>query len=102
MPAAHVKPESRWSSTFAQTWAIISAIVVSTAAATWFLSNAYQALIAEMKALRTEVAAVQSSVSSLRGQVVTQTQAERYAAAFKWENRVMNIAVPDPKSFQDR
>ena len=38
----------------------------------------------------------------IRNEVVTQSQAERYAAAFKWENRALHIVVPEPAAYQDK
>lgn len=38
----------------------------------------------------------------MRNEAVTQSQAERYAAAFRWENRELRIVVPKPEDYQDK
>lgn len=38
----------------------------------------------------------------MRHEAVTQSQAERYAAAFKWENRDLRIVVPEPELYRDK
>jgi hypothetical protein len=47
--------------------------------------------------LKAQVAAIQQSLDT---KYVTHEQADRYASAFRWENRNANISVPEPKLFQ--
>lgn len=87
-----IKPESRWVATLAQTFAIITSVVV----ATWLVRGSYEQVIAEQRAVRTEIDALKRT---LEREVVTAAQAERYASDFRWENRDKGIFVPDVKFY---
>lgn len=56
-----------------------------------------------MEARFSKIDARLSSIDTfMRNEAVTQSQAERYANAFRWDNRNINLSVPPPSDFVDR
>lgn len=90
-----LKPETRWSATLIQTCAFVGCI----GSATWVLRGELEAFRVELAAIRDNQARVELF---LRNEVVTQRQADRFAASFRWENRALNLSVPDPANYRDR
>lgn len=88
-----LRPESRWSATFVQTISVISAVAL----ATWYVRGTYEDVMRSQNELKAQIAAIQQSLDT---KYVTHDQADRYASAFRWENRNANITVPEPKLFQ--
>lgn len=88
------KPESLWRSTIAQT--VLGAAFLLTSA--WYARGYAEDLKGEIRALRQDVTAIRDSMAK---QYVTQSQAERYAAAFRWENRGQGLVVPDVLQYRD-
>ena len=89
-----LKPETRWSATLVQTCSVIGAVTI----AVWFIRGEFEAIRSDMKANRDTLARMEEF---MRSEVVTQTQAERYAAAFQWENRSLPLIVPEVKSYRN-
>lgn len=89
-----LKPETFWRSTLAQTF--VGIVGVSSAA--WYCRGLAEEARAELRSLRAEVVALRSDMDR---KFVTQSQAERYAAAFRWENRGAGIVVPDVILYRD-
>lgn len=92
MPPAALQEDTPVKSTVSRTaailWAVISASVAVGFYAAVFLSQ-----------LNSRLASIETF---MRHEAVTQSQAERYAAVFKWENRDLRIIVPDPELYQDK
>lgn len=86
-------------STVSKTVAIFGTVIGFTAVAVW--ATAWQ-----LFAMRTEAAKTNERLASIesfmRHEAVTQSQADRFAAVFKWENRSLNIFVPEPSDFRDK
>jgi len=89
-----LKPGSIWSSSLAQTAAGLAIVTV----AGWQVRGYTEEMRGEIRALREDVAGLRESFDK---QVITQAQAERYAAAFRWENRGTGVVVPDLRLFID-
>lgn len=82
-----LKPETRWSATLVQTCSVIGCLFFSA----WYIRG-------EVEAIRQSQARVETFI---REQAVTQEQAERYAAAFRWENRNLEIIVPSVREYRN-
>lgn len=89
-----LKPESFWRSTLAQT--LMGACFLVTCA--WYARGYAEELKSEIRGLRQDVSALHDSIDK---NVVTHAQAERYAAAFRWENRGLGITVPDVSKYRE-
>jgi hypothetical protein len=97
MPSLHA--ETPIKSTVSKTVAVLSSII-SAAVAVGFYAAFF---LSDLAKQRDETNRRLSSIETfMRNEVVTQSQAERYAAAFKWENRDLRIVVPEPANFQDK
>jgi hypothetical protein len=92
-----LKPESFWRSTLAQTF--VGIIGISSFA--WWVRGVAEEARSEFRALHAEVSAVRAEIAAMDKKFVTQSQAERYAAEFRWENRGLGITVPDVPKFRD-
>lgn len=88
-----LKPESRWSATLIQTVSVLSAVAV----AVWVLRGELEAMRSESSKINDRLVSIETFMKS---EAVTQSQAERYAAAFRWENRSLDLTVPEPKRYQ--
>jgi hypothetical protein len=98
MPAA-IHEDTPVKSTLAKTVSILCAVTTAAAGAGWLLArevSAYKETLGQVNARLTSIE------SFMRHEAVTQSQAERYAAAFKWENRAISIVVPAPADYQDK
>ena len=90
MPALH--SETPVKSTVSRTVSILGSIIGTTAVVVWYAAG-------QVAELNRRLASIETF---MRDEAVTQSQAERYAAAFKWENRALNIVVPEPEDYQDK
>ena len=88
-----ITPETVFKSTLAKI--VSAAIFIITS--TWWLRGHFEDIKRGQENTDTRLSAIESFMKS---EAVTQSQAERYAAAFRWENRGLDIAVPDPKRYQ--
>lgn len=82
-----LKPETRWSATLVQTCSVL-ACLCGTA---WYIRG-------EVESIRQSQARIEAFI---REQAVTQDQAERYAAAFRWENRNTEVVVPPVRDYRN-
>jgi hypothetical protein len=87
------KPESRWSSSFAQTCYIVGAIVSCTVTVT----VTYQNMRQESKDLRADVAAMRAD---LKTKFITWEAGVTYAYDFERANRSLNLVIPDVRIHQ--
>ncbi len=93
-----LKPESRWTASLAQTCAIIAAV----AAAVWVMRGEFEAMRNAHTQGQAEANKRLSSIETfIKSNAVTITHAERYAAAFRWENRGQGVIVPDIMLYRD-
>jgi hypothetical protein len=82
-----MKPETKFSATFAQ-WSVGLGVVIST---TLWAHGQFR----DIKDGQQRIEAF------IKSEAVTQNQAVRYAAEFRWENRALGITVPDVSKFRD-
>ena len=77
--------------------------IITVSGAVWYVRGAvadYQAAMSyRMDIIDRRLTSIEQFI---RHEAVTQSQAERYANAFKWENRALGISVPDPAHYQDK
>lgn len=79
-------------STVSKTVAILGSTISMTAIVVWYAAG-------QVSELNRRLASIEEFI---RSEAVTQSQAERYAAAFRWENRELRIVVPEPGFYQDK
>jgi hypothetical protein len=97
MPALHA--ETPVKSTVSKTVALLVSVISAASGASWFLAVQVSAYRDTLRQMDARLASIESF---MRTEAVTQSQAERYAAAFKWENRAISIVVPTPADYQDK
>ena len=82
-----LKPETRWSATLVQTGSVIACLL----GVGWYIRG-------EVEGIRQSQARVEAFIKE---QAITQEQAERYAAAFRWENRHVDLSVPLVRDYRN-
>lgn len=97
-----LRPETKWSATLVQTVAVVGTLVV----AGWYVRGTYEAMIrgqadiqAQQVEIKTQLVGMQDAINALDARYITLDQADRYASAFRWENRSLSISVPDPRNY---
>jgi len=82
---------------FRSTLAKLLSALLFVVSATWWLRGEFE----DLKQGQIRTAERLSSIEAfMKSEAVTQAQAERYAAAFRWENRSLDLAVPEPRRYQ--
>jgi hypothetical protein len=79
-------------STVSRTVAIMASSLTFAATVAWYAAIQYAELNRRLASIE----------EFMRHEVVTQSQAERYAAIFRWENRSLQIMVPEPSNYRDK
>jgi hypothetical protein len=90
--SAALHAETPVKSTVSKTVAIFVSTIGAATATGWYVAL-------QVSELNRRLASIEGFI---RHEVVTQSQAERYAASFRWENRNMPIVVPAPSDYQDK
>jgi heme-degrading monooxygenase HmoA len=98
MPAA-IHSETPVKSTVAKFIAVIASTASLAASGAWYLAVQVSAYKEALDKVDARIAGIESF---MRHEAVTQSQAERYASVFRWENRDMRIVVPDPELYRDK
>lgn len=88
MPPA-LNPETKLSLSLAQAWGIGSSVVIACVLASVFV-------VRKLDSLEQGQARIEAFITH---EAVSRNDAERYASAFRWENRNLGITVPDPKTY---
>jgi predicted cation transporter len=96
-PAIHA--ETPVKSTVAKTVALLASTASLAAGGAWYLAVQVSAYKEELNKVNTRLVSIETFI---RNEVVTQSQAERYASVFRWENRELGITVPEPSRYQDK
>jgi hypothetical protein len=91
MPAA-LTESTPVKSTISRTVAIMASSLTFAATVAWYAAIQYAELNRRLASIE----------DFMRNEVVTQSQADRLANVFRWENRALQIVVPEPSNYRDK
>jgi hypothetical protein len=72
-------------------------VITTVAIAVWYVRGTYEEVLAGQREIKRQLTEMRDDLDT---RYVTQEQADRYAASYRWENRSLNLVVPEPKLFR--